>query len=198
MTTIALTPAQLTARLKQDAERYPAVVRLGLKRGAHRGRALLAHESPTDTGQLKNAWKVTENPLPGAGGAPSIRNDAPHAGIIERGARPHPVSREGVEAIKAWVRRVLGAQIKTKMRGGSPRGRVSRDAFEAQVESVTWAIVTKLGKEGQKGKFIVEQNLETLARFAREEVERVLAAHLNRPVSGGGGGAAGGGGSATP
>lgn len=29
--------------------------------------------------------------------------DAPHAGIIELGARPHPVSREGVEAIARWV-----------------------------------------------------------------------------------------------
>ena len=176
MASITLTPAQLTARLKQDAARFPAAIPVGLKRGAHRGRALLVSQSPVDTGQFKNAWRVDGT---------SVTNDAPHAGIIERGARPHTVNRAGVEAIKAWVRRVLGAKLKVTMRAQTGKARVSKDAFEAQIESVTWAIITKLKKEGQKGHFIVERNLETLARFAREEVERVLAAFFNRPGGGG-------------
>lgn len=194
MTTIALTPKQLTARLKQDAERYPAALKHGLRRGAQRGRTLLVHESPVDTGQFKNAWKVRD-----LNSAPQIHNDAPHAGIIERGARPHPVSREGVDAIRAWVKRVLGADLKAgtktqpkaaqkgeKRFMGKYRRMMHEREFEAAVDNVVWAIITKLKREGQVGKFIVQDNLEKLARFAREEVERVLAAFFNRPMSGGG------------
>jgi len=182
VTSIALTPKQLTARLKQDAERYPAALKHGLRRGAHRGRALLVHESPVDTGQFKNAWKVRDTS--GIGTNPQIHNDAPHAGIIERGARPHPVSQEGREAIRAWAKRVLGAELKLNMRAQG--GRVKKVDFEAQLDAIVWGICAKLKREGQVGKFIVEQNLEKLARFAREEVERVLAAFFNRPIQGGG------------
>ena len=183
MTTIVLTPKQLTARLKQDAAKFPGALKAGLRRGAQRGRTLLVHESPVDTGQFKNAWKVRDTS--GVGSAPQIHNDAPHAGIIERGARPHPVNREGVEAIRAWVKRVLGAELRMNMRAQSSKGRVKKADVEAQIDSITWAIITKLKREGQVGKFIVEQNLEKLARFAREEVERTLAAVFNRPAGGG-------------
>ena len=176
---LIFTPEQLARRLRQDAGRLPGVVARGLHRAAHRGRALLVSLSPVDTGQFKNAWRVLNRPP--SLQPPSIHNAAPHAGIIERGARPHAVSAEGREALRRWVRRVLGAELKLNLRAQSPGGRVRTRDFEAQVESIVRGIVQKLARVGQKGHFLVEKNLDRLAEFARQEVEAALRLHFERP-----------------
>ena len=64
-----------------------------------------------DTGWLLQSGKVYKNFL-----EKTIVYDAPHAGVIEFGADPHPVSREGRANIAKWARRKLGLSEKEAIR----------------------------------------------------------------------------------
>jgi hypothetical protein len=141
------TPEQLSQDLKKRMATLPKEVRNGLRRAAHRGRALIVDKTPVDTGAMKNAWRVVD-----VDNGAHLLNDAPYAGVIEKGARPHTVSAEGRASIQRWVKRKL--QI--------------RDDKEA--EGIMWAIVKKIEKEGYKGTFAVQNSMEEFRRFAAEEV----------------------------
>ena len=117
-----------------------------LRKATQRGRSLLARRTPVDTGHMKNAWRATKT---------GIINDAPHAGIIETGARRHKVNRAGIEALAGWAQRVLGVD-------------------EKEARGVAFAIASKLAKRGQKGKFIVRDALPELRKFVRLAFEQNL------------------------
>lgn len=203
MTTVHLSPTQLNAVLQSHATKLPKAIQDGLLMAAHRGRALLVQKSPVDQGVYKNSWAVRER---GADG-PTIDNDAPHAGIIEGGARPHLVSREGIEALTAWVKR----HISKPKKGRRGRGKVSTKQYgpklpraygptaprmygpklpatygprlpnpDAWARSIAFAIAAKLKAEGQKGLFIVRDNLPTLSKYMQQEVAR----QINKALAG--------------
>lgn len=108
-------------------------------------------------GHFKAGWD-TEQTADGF----SVTNDAPHAGIVEMGARPHPVSAEGREAIREWVRQ--------KIFGIS---QVEADENDV-VDAITYGIVEKLRKYGQEPTYIVRDALPEMTRYLREETERYL------------------------
>lgn len=119
-----------------------------MKLAAHRGRTLLVRKSPVDRGNFKNAWRVRTI----AGGA-EIQNDAPYAGIIELGARPHPVSREGIEALTGWARRHFPG------------------VDEKEHKSIAFAIAAKLKKYGQKPTYLVRDSMDELRQYIGEAME---------------------------
>jgi hypothetical protein len=180
VSTITLTPAQLTRRLREDARGAPGALARGINLSMQRGRARLVHESPVDTGQYKNSWRVVKAGLTGTGG--QLRNDSPMAGVIEMGARPHNVSREGVEALTLWVRRQLGGELRLNLRAQSPGGQARTVDYEAQIRQIVRGIVHKLREHGQVGRWVVRDNLELLSRYLREEVERAVEKFMDRPV----------------
>ncbi len=96
--------ATLGQRLLGDETLRQEAIRRGMASGADRGNALLVRKSRkhNDQGQYMNSWHV---PARKNRDLVTVRNDAPHAGIIERGARPHGVNQEGREALLAWVLR---------------------------------------------------------------------------------------------
>lgn len=155
MSVIRLTPDRLAAQLRRDAREFPGEVLRGLKAGAHRGRRMLVRATPrVYTGQLKASWVLRERGRTG----PELTNVAPHAGIVERGARPHAVSAEGMAALERWAHLVLGLN--------------DNDAKRA-----AWAIAQKFRREGQRGTFYVRDSLGKLRDLARAEVERVIGKH---------------------
>jgi hypothetical protein len=154
--TIRMTPEGLAVELRRLAKASPQVLERGLKRAARRGQAHMPGKTPTDQGQLRNSWRVIE----GAAGV-RLENDAPHAGIVEAGARPHPVSREGIEALTGWAMRKFGLP-----------------ADEA--EGLAFAIAARIKKEGQAPTYFVRAELEKLASFAGEAVLAELAKEVAR------------------
>ena len=152
MSTIKLTPGQLAVTLRGHVKRMPAAARRGLQLAAHRSRSYLVQAMPVDTGLLKNAWKVFQHEMGTL--AAEVLNSQPYAGIIERGARPHPVSEEGRMALLLWVKRKLGV--------------TDEEEAKAIVESIAW----KLARVGQKGKFIVRDALPRFGEWAKQEVAR--------------------------
>jgi len=121
---------------------------------AQRYKTFLVNETDrrgiTDRGIYKNAWRVI--PVPGG---VLLSNDSPHAGIVEAGARPHPVSREGVEAIARWCVRKLGLQ-------------------RSEAMSAAYAIADHIRRYGQKGQWIVRDTIGVARRFFGEEIVRIL------------------------
>ena len=140
-------PDQLAGALRREMRQSKKLLKKAIKVGAARGRTHLVRKTPVDTGQMKNSWKSGED---------YIHNDAPHAGIVEGGARPHNVSPEGIESLIDWARRQLGMS-------------------EKDAKGIAWGIAKKLAREGQEGKFIVETALPKLKRMVKDEYERLLA-----------------------
>ena len=173
--TTTIKPSQLGATLRADDKKRRRAVHVGLRRAAMRGKTHLVAETKRQgkvhTGHFKAAWRVVRvdgqhavDKRQGAGYA--ILNDAPHAGIIELGARPHPVSREGYEAIRRWVsRKLLG--ISAQM----------ADENE-EVDAITRAIVRKLELHGQEPTYLVRESLPELRKMAGEEIERAIKERL--------------------
>jgi hypothetical protein len=93
----------------------------------------LKRDTPNDTGRMSESWKTSVTPDKRT---IIIKNDAPYAAIVEFGARPHKVNREGLESIAEW------AMYKLMLS--------SEDA-----KSFAFAFAKKLEKQGQKPTYFV-------------------------------------------
>lgn len=189
MSTIYLSALELPKVLASHEKTLPKAIRAGIRLAAERGRSLLVRESPVDQGQYKNSWRIRET-----SDGPSIVNDAPHAGIIEKGARPHGVNREGIEALTAWaLRKLMSGQLASKTPASDPAkkyrnqygswaGRQKRSktpALEKEARGIAFAIAAKFKKYGQKGLFIVDRNMPKLSKFLAAEVARQIKQALD-------------------
>lgn len=153
---IKIDPKKLGSALRAEARFVGGVMKRGAVAAAHRGTAHLV-SATQEAGkvylsQFVNSFRVSQD----ARGV-VLYNGAPHAGIIEEGARPHPVSQAGQEAIKRWAMRKL-------------------DLDEQEAIRVARGIVAKLRTKGQKGTFLFRNAQPELTRFYAEEVKRLVRA----------------------
>lgn len=145
---IKIDHSQVGAVLKGDLEARGAAVARGMRKAIEMGTTLLKQRTPVDQGIMRLAWEATD-----AG----ITNSAPHAGIVEAGARPHKVNEAGIQALYEWVvRHGLGKDPKDQM-------------------SIVWAIAKKLEVNGQKATYFVRDSLPELNNLAKLCVEQALA-----------------------
>lgn len=173
MPTVSIKPGQLGATLRAAGKRNQTAIKRGVRAAAHRGVALLTRLTPVDEGIMKNAWKVVSSDA-----GTRIENLAPHAGIIEAGARPHPVSAEGRKAIEGWVRRVVLSGFVTNgglNATGKERKLTSQEKADADVRAIVERIIWKIRTKGAKGHWIVRGNMEELRAFVFEEIDRYMA-----------------------
>lgn len=154
---------QLPRVLRAEGHKVARAIPKAARASAYRLRALCIERTNalciTDTGLFKNAWRV--------GGASSgtlaqVYNDAPYAGVIEMGARPHAVSKEGREAITRWAMRKLGLD-------------------EVEAKRVAYLVAQKLKNEGQKGHFIARDAVPQAREYFAQEIERLLAVPVSVP-----------------
>lgn len=148
-----LKPNEVARALEVHSKGEMQAVKRGIRLSQERAVTHLKKISPVDQSHYKNAWRRRGE---------RVENDSPHAGIIEGGARPHIVSEEGMQALKEWALR-----------------HVTNDEKEA--EAVAAGIANKLRREGQKGLFLVRDNLERFGDWmlqeARRELERFRRSH---------------------
>jgi hypothetical protein len=142
----------LPARMLQDNKARVELAHNAIRVAAERTRTLLARRTPVDQGQMKNAWRVS-----GTAENTTVVNDAPHAGIVEAGARPHNVNAAGVEAIRSWV------------------GRHFAGMSDKEQDGITWAIINKIKKYGQKPTWLVRNAMPDIEKFLKAEMEYQLA-----------------------
>jgi hypothetical protein len=183
------------SKISRDLAKIEKSIKAAGQRAAHKAahgaKALLVQRSPKDLGQLKASWRVGS----GKGGSEGVElfNDAPHAGIVEHGARPHPVSAEGRLAIREWVIRHFGF-VGTKKRGtrrlvsknqvtvsGKIRGIGTRKAslrdeeMNAQIDKIVEGIIHKLETKGQAPTYFVRDSLEDIEAILKVELASELA-----------------------
>lgn len=201
---VRMSESQVGARLRADAKGAPKALFQAMFSAAQRGKAYLVQRSPVDRGLLRNAWKILR--------LASIKevqliNDQPYAGVIERGARPFKMSKEGIIALTEWVKRkILAGNIQIVKHGVSTRNMPWKKARASQLEhkrrgkswqkaalwaledeakKIAHAIAKKFERVGMSGKRFVMKNLHTLAGLMDSEVKRYLSKFFNRPLRGG-------------
>jgi hypothetical protein len=185
VTTHYIEEKDLGRAMRREAKKVPRVLAVSGQRAAYRGKARLIaatdEKGITDMGQYKNSFHVQKGAgrVTGATPTPAILfNDAPMAGVIELGARPHPVSQEGIEAIAAWARRKMGlGQVEVSgpvMKGAGGRKKFARGVQDDIAMGIAISIARKIRAEGQKGRFVFADELGTLRKYWREEFERAL------------------------
>jgi hypothetical protein len=122
----------------------------------------------TDLGGYERGFRVVGT---------SVINDAPHAGIVELGAPPHPVSEDGVRAIAAWVRRKLRHSSQPRTKTGKFKTNVfSRDEADEIAEKIAW----KIRHYGQEPRYVVRDALEDaapgiIADALERQIRKVIA-----------------------
>jgi len=191
---IRTTPGKLGALLRRRDNAARKAVQRATLRGAARGKALLARVSPTDLGQLRSSWEIKRTGMGISGTAAAftrsgtlavLQNNAPHAGIVELGARPHPVSWEGFEAIYFWVYRhrhyfgmvtKSGRRKRVDAKGWQSSGRSGGEVWEEnpEIASIARGIIWKLAREGQKPTYFVQSKLDFLQDYVAIEFVRLL------------------------
>ncbi len=144
--TVSVAPGKLAAVLQADADLRLKGVKAAIKRASKTARDHLRSATPVDQAQMIKSWKITTS----LNGDVTVRNDSPHAGIIEAGAKPHKVNAAGVAALTKWA---------------------SRHVSEEDIKQVVWGIVRKLEKFGQKGHFILRDSIPDILNYLHEELE---------------------------
>lgn len=101
MTTVAM--SALPKLLERHSAKTVEACAKGMRSAARYARGYLVRVTPKDRGLAQHGWKVYEGRLGGPALMAQVFNDCPYIGILEKGARPHPVSAEGRFAIYEWV-----------------------------------------------------------------------------------------------
>lgn len=161
MTTKTVTLRQFGTEFRRDFRNMAIDVERGLTRAALRGVAPVATDTPSMDGTARAGWAVRRSPH----GA-ELYNDTPHAGILEEGSRPH---MPPIMPILRWVVGKWGADLE----GGKKNIESLEDASK-EARSVAWGVAKQIAREGTKANHMVLDNLDTLAGFAKDEVEKIL------------------------
>lgn len=191
--------SELGKVLEKHGQGVVRAVGRGVFVGAQYGKTRLVRATPVDQGQLRNSWKVSK--VSNGGGVPDVEilNEAPHAGIVEKGARPHKVSPEGWAAIYQWVlrhRRALGHTTTYRRANGGTGTRVkahrpkygdvrTQTDVDPAIAAITWAIVKKIEKYGQAPTYFVRNTLPKVTEVVQYEVEMRLRNQARGDAEGG-------------
>jgi len=177
MSRVVISAKDLPAELQRREAAIRRAIGRGIRDGARRGRAFLVRKTPKDQGQAKAAWRDTATGRT-SGMVAEVMNDAPYIGILEAGARPHPVSEEGQRAIFEWVKRNIANFI------GRDRARTIKRRFKSyldiEAKQIASAIVWKIRKYGQAPTYFIRDSLPELTDFAADEVAREMRALAKR------------------
>lgn len=158
MREFTVTTSQLPEALRNEIRRNLKATIAASRETARQAEKIVVDSSPVDQGFFKEAWMV-HNIAKGA----ELRNDTPHAAIVEEGSRPHMPPRE---PIRQWLIRNIeniglrraneGLSIPLADDSGKPRkvkhgsdGKiVSSD--NTTIDQITFLICRSIAKKGTK------------------------------------------------
>lgn len=150
MTYIKVDPRELAVVLRREDDRLRKGIMQAANAAARRLKTYMVRQTDrkgiTDRGIYKNSFVVNKN---------VVSNEAPHAGIVEMGARPHHVGKEGREALALWCMRKLGLSY-------------------ADAQSASWAIAHKIAEVGVEGRYVFRDALPQAVQFFHLELTRII------------------------
>jgi hypothetical protein len=188
MGVVKVTPGTIRKTIRANGAVTRAVLTEAARIATKRAVTELKRISPYSDGVFRAAWHTTERGM-------SLTNDSPYAAVIERGARPHGVNKEGVERIREWVRKTITRvpALRGPGRGKmGPKQLVSRPlsradasgAFAHWVDDITWGVVNKIKREGSKPHWLVRRNLDRFKQWAFEEFHKRFQKRLESTQTG--------------
>lgn len=127
-------------------------IKAGVVSGVARSIPDLVAASPVDQGFYAQSWDMTVDEV-----AVTLGNYAPHAPIIEDGARPFTPP---IAPLLAWAKRVLGD-------GSQP------PEYSQRVKSLAYATQAKIAREGMKPKHILENMIPQIIENIKQELANV-------------------------
>lgn len=148
-----MTPAEAADKIRRRA-RETVQDRAAILEAAHLGAEIVARAAPVDLGSLKTSVHVVET----SKGA-LIVIDAPHAGIVEMGSRPHTPP---LGPLIAWVKRHRAA-FGIEGRGTQRDGRGRFTASPAVIAAAR-AIQRKIALYGTRPRYFVRNSIPALVR----------------------------------
>jgi hypothetical protein len=151
-------PREIEARVKAVGK----MVENSARSAARKALPVIKAKTPVDTYRAQESWELTDGV--GKRNIINIYNGAPYVGILESGARPHPVSKEGVQNIAEWAARKFGADDKEAM-------------------LIAISIAKKIELEGSKALKMVESTLPEATEMAKGKFEEDLTKILDRKMS---------------
>jgi hypothetical protein len=138
--------------LKEFSEATVEQQKYAIVSGIVRSVPELVENSPVDTGQYAASWDFTETEK-----SIILGNYAPHAPIIEKGARPFTPP---LAPLLAWAKRVL------KDPSQPPN-------YSSDVWSLAKAVQNKIAREGIEPRNVLENMLPKIIDNIKEELKRV-------------------------
>lgn len=180
--------SQYGARLRADSRKRRTIVKQAMYKAALEGLVIVAADTPVDRGRLRNAWDV-ERVDDGA----DLFNDAPYAGVVEAGSRPHTPP---FKPILRWVVRNFGLNLEAVMarraadQAGADPDQAARQALQnarrslvgddtesasSNARAMAWSIVKNIEENGTEPVHMVKNNLPRLRREVEDAVEDVLS-----------------------
>jgi hypothetical protein len=141
----------LPSLFREVESKRPAAVVRGIASAILLSAEVVRRAAPKDTKELTKSVRGVLQP-----GGGYIIVDAPHAGVVEMGARPHWTS---VKNLIPWCMRHF------------PRSEAVR---------VAYALQAKIAREGQKPTYFMRKTLPIQRRILKAEVERELRAEDTR------------------
>lgn len=155
---IRLSPSKLPDALRLEVLRMPKLHEIAARRAANKLIAYLVNQSDERGITYQGIYKAGFRLTPKGNG---VTNIAPHAPIVEEGARPHPVSIEARGRIAIWCERKLG---------------LDAESAKQAAEAIAW----KIQKYGQKGRYVMRDALKVAREFYAEEFESLLRRNAGR------------------
>ena len=197
MSVVTVTEAQLPTLLRWHAEGTGRAIVRGVRKSLQKAKRHLVSVTPKDKGAARRGWKVktagtpTEVTSRFQGLIGAIENDSPIIGILEEGARPHPVSLEGQEAIYQWVLRHMrlvgntttgfaAVHASEPAKGTRTRRFGSVDQGEQLARRITYLICRKIRTKGQAPKYFVRDSMELIAHMCQVDVEAAIRERMSR------------------
>lgn len=152
MATIEIPLNKLGEAIGAEPERQMKEIRKATRMGLLRSIPDLVKKSPFDTGHYASSWQFLENEK-----SMIIGNFAPHAAIIEYGARPFTPP---ITPLLEWAKRVLGD-------GSQPPD------YSPRVRSLAYATREKIRLHGMKPRKILEQSIPMILDNIRKEFKKL-------------------------
>lgn len=131
--------------------KFPEELRAATVEGTVKSMQGLVEASPVDTGEYANSWSFEE-----VGDRIILGNFAPHAPIIEFGARPFTPP---LGPLLAWAKRVLKSPSQPP-------------SYDAEVRGLAIGTQRKIQQYGMMPRHILKEYLPTLVENIREELRR--------------------------
>ena len=123
-----------------------------MERGIIYSMPKLVHDSPVDTGLYAKSWDYEKKQE-----SITVGNYAPHAAVVEFGARPF---KPPIRPLLAWAKRKLGDPSQPPN-------------YSNEVWAMAKAVQKKIQKDGMEPRHIMTKNLDYIKDQMRDELNQI-------------------------